>query len=101
MSVVLTPAAALDLDEAFAYISSDRLDAAENLLGRLRDAFQRIGLFPLLGAPLGIAEDDSIEPGVRFVAVEPYLVFYRPVEGGAVVLRILHARRDSLGALFE
>ena len=57
--------------------------------------------FPLLGAPLVAAEDDPVEPGLRFVVVEPYLLFYRALEDDVVILRILHARRDSLGELFE
>ena len=101
MKVVLTSAAAADLEEAFAYISSERAEAAGELLGRIRQAFEQLREFPLLGAPFGSAEDDPVEPGVRFVIVGAYLVFYRVLEDIVVILRILHARRDSLGMLFE
>jgi toxin ParE1/3/4 len=37
---------------------------------------------------------DEIAPGLRSTVVRPYVVFFRPMDGTIVVLRILHGRRD-------
>lgn len=97
--LVLTPAAAADLDEAFAYVSSERVEAAEGLLSRFRHALEQLRQFPMLGVAFVAIEDEPLRPGARFIVVEPYLVFYRVLEDAIVILRILHARRDSLGEL--
>jgi toxin ParE1/3/4 len=92
-----TPAAAADLDEAFAYTSEQNRCAASEILDRLRSAIERLSDFLELGIPLSPEDFELLAPGIRFLVVEPYLVFYRDV----VVLRILHSRRDFLGELFE
>ena len=97
--VVLTRAAADDLDEAFAYVAERRRAAALALLDEIQSAVLRLGEFPDMGAPLSPDEYELLEPGTRFVVVEPYAIFYC-VSGDAVtVLRILHVRRDFLGEL--
>lgn len=97
--VVLTRAAADDLDEAFAYVAKRNRRAAHESLDRIQAAFTNLGEFPDMGAPLSPEEFELIEPGVRFVVVEPYAVFYRVSEGAITVLRVLHLRRDFLGEL--
>jgi toxin ParE1/3/4 len=96
---VLTRAAADDLDEAFAYVAERNRSAACELLTRIDTAVRALGDFPDLGAPLSPEEFELLQPGIRFIAVEPYAIFYRASEGGATVLRILHLRRDFLGEL--
>ncbi|MFA5843506.1 MAG: type II toxin-antitoxin system RelE/ParE family toxin [Coriobacteriia bacterium] len=99
-SVRLTPAAADDLDGAFAYVGErDRRGAAE-LLDRLQDAVERLANFPEMGVTLPVEDFELLTPGIRFLVVEPYLVFYRVLDDRVVILRILHSRRDSLGGLF-
>jgi toxin ParE1/3/4 len=52
-----------------------------------------------LGVALSHEEYVFIEPGIRFITVDPYIVFYRIGAADVVVLRILHSRRDALGEL--
>jgi toxin ParE1/3/4 len=99
--VRFTSAAADDLDVAFAFVSERNRSASADLLARLREATDRLSAFPEIGTALPSEEFGFVAPGIRFVVVEPYLVFYRVTGDGVVVLRILHARQDSLGALFE
>jgi toxin ParE1/3/4 len=100
-SVRLMPAAANDLDEAFAYVSQRNRVAAVSLLGRLRSGLETIGNHPEIGVMLSPERLESLKPGIRFLAVEPYIVFYRESDRGVVVLRIMHSRRDFLGELLE
>jgi len=97
--VVLTRTAADDLDEAFAYVAERNREAALELLTRIETAVRTLGTFPGMGAPLSPEEFELVQPGIRFIAVEPYAIFYRASEGAVTVLRILHLRRDFLGEL--
>ncbi len=99
--VALTPAAADDLDEAFAYVAERNRTAALESLARIEAAVRMLGEFPEMGAPLSPEEYELLQPGIRFVVVEPYAVFYRASAGAVTVLRILHLRRDFLGELLE
>ncbi|MDZ4655060.1 MAG: type II toxin-antitoxin system RelE/ParE family toxin [Coriobacteriia bacterium] len=98
-TILFTPAAADDLDAAFAYVSERDRTAAAALLARLQDTVQHLADFPEMGVALSHEDFELIAPGVRFVVEEPYLVFYRVTDTAVVVLRILHSRRDSLGEL--
>jgi toxin ParE1/3/4 len=100
-SVRLTPAAANDLDEAFAYVSERNRGAAVRLLGRLRCGLQTLADHPEIGVALSPDGFELLTPGIRFLVVEPYIVFYRESGLGAIVLRVMHSRRDFLGELLE
>ena len=39
-------------------------------------------------------------PGVRSIAVENYIIYYR-LEGDVLIARILHGRRDQIAAWSE
>jgi toxin ParE1/3/4 len=96
------PAATNDLDEAFAYVTQRNRGAAVSLLGRLRSGLETLGNRPGIGVMLSPEGFESLKTGIRFLVVEPYIVFYREsADRGVVVLRILHSRRDFLGELFE
>ena len=99
--VALTPAAADDLDEAFAYVAERNRAAALELLARIEAAVRMLGELPDMGAPLSSEEYELLSPGVRFVAVEPYALFYRASASAVTVLRILHLRRGFLGELLS
>jgi toxin ParE1/3/4 len=99
MPVRISATAARDLEVAFAYVSERNRAAAIALTKAIRKAIVNLGDFPEMGAPLSPDEFGFIEPGVRFIVVEPYLVFYRPAADAVIVLRVLHARQDFLGEL--
>jgi toxin ParE1/3/4 len=99
LPVRMTPAAVEDLEVAFAYVEERNRRAAHELLSQFRETLSQLGEFPQIGAPLSPQEFELLEPGVRLVVVQPYVVFYRMRSDEVVVLRILHARRDSLGEL--
>lgn len=99
--VVLARAAANDLDEAFAYVAERNRQAALRSLARIEEAIRALGELPDMGAPLSSEDYELVEPGVRFIIVEPYAVFYRTSADAVIVLRVLHLRRDFLGELLE
>ena len=95
------PAATNDLDEAFAYVTRRNRGAAVSLLVRLRGGLETLGDHPEIGVMLSPEGFKSLKTGIRFLGVEPYIVFYRESDCKVVVLRILHSRRDFLGELFQ
>ena len=95
----LTDAAAADLDEAFAYVGAQNRSAATELLVALRSAVERLADLPDLGVMLSPEDFTLVTSGIRFLVVEPYVVYYRKIEDGVVILRILHSRRDYLDEL--
>ncbi|MCK8114808.1 type II toxin-antitoxin system RelE/ParE family toxin [Anaerosoma tenue] len=99
LRVVLTRAAADDLDEAFAYVAERNRQAALDTLTRVETAVRTLGEFPDMGAPLSSEEYGLLPAGIRFVVVEPYAIFYRASADTVTVLRILHLRRDFLGEM--
>ena len=101
LDVRFAPFAAADLDEAFAYVDARNKTAAEELLGRLRESVERLADFPDTGVTLSPEDYEFVAPGIRFIAVDPYVVFYRVRDHDVVVLRILHSRRDALDELMR
>jgi toxin ParE1/3/4 len=98
--VAFTRAASADIDVAFAFVSERNRAAALELLTRMEGAAKRLATFPDMGTPLPEESFGFVEPGIRFVLVDPYVMFYRATDAGVVVLRVLHSRQDSLGSLF-
>jgi len=101
LPVRFMPLAVDDVDIAFAFITERNLAAARGLEARLSEMVERLSEFPEMGAILASDSFEFATPGTRLIVVEPYLVFYRPLPEEVVILRVLHASQDSLGALFE
>jgi addiction module toxin, RelE/StbE family len=99
--VKYSPAAVDDMDEIFSYISQHNVYAAENMLEKLNSSILGLADFPNAGSVLSEDEYSLIQRGYRFIVVNPYLIFYRIMNGDTVVIhRILHGRRDYLRELF-
>ena len=90
MNVRLRPAARADLLSLHRWIAADRPAAADAMVRRLAEAFDRLADQPGLGrARL------PKHPAIRTFPVNPYLIFYETDDrGGVVIVRILHAARD-------
>jgi toxin ParE1/3/4 len=84
-----------DLVEIFLYIARDSLDAARRMHSRFEETLQTIAKQPGIGRAR-----DELTPGVRSLVSGNYIVYYREVNGGVRVLRILHGARD-IRQLFE
>lgn len=89
-----------DMDEIWDYImqAPGNPSAAENTVGRILTAVERLTMFPEMGTLL-FPEKHGAEP-YRFLVSGNYMIFYR-VRGSAIYLdRILHGRRDYPALLF-
>ncbi len=88
-AIYWTTAADLDADEIWFWVAADSPRAAHSLLSDFDDVAAGLLEFPALG----VSRED-LAPGLRSFPVKSYLIFYRPVEDGIEIVRVLHGRRD-------
>jgi toxin ParE1/3/4 len=89
-----------DLDELAKYIQRDDPSAAIRFLEAAEATFQRLAEMPELGQRQLFAKKELADLRVWQVqGFKNYLIFYRPIERGIEVIRVLHAARD-IDALF-
>ena len=89
------PQAKRDLIEHFAYIGQNNLDAANRFLVAVEEALAKLERLPGMGRVRAFRRQEL--QGIRSWVVrgfENYIIFYREVEGGIEVLRVLHGARD-------
>ncbi len=91
-----TPAADFDLEELWFYVAiKDSEKRADGLLDELAARFIKLSDFPYMGADItGEFTEDT-----RFFPVGSINIFYRPIDGGIEIYRVIHAARD-LSSLF-
>lgn len=91
MSLVrFAPAAADDLDALWIYIAKNgSREAANRQLGRVFSAIDTASNAPGIGRGR-----DELEIGCSGLPVGSLIVFYRAIEGGIEVSRVLDGRRD-------
>ena len=77
------------------YIAQDSPANADHLLDRIRETLNQLAAMPFMGQ----ARFD-LAPGLRMFPVESYLIFFRPVQNGIEVIRILHGKRNITGRFF-
>jgi toxin ParE1/3/4 len=99
--IVRRIAAKRDVARIASFIAEDSLDAAERFLEAAEASFIALARMPHMGASRRFRNP-------KFAAVrmwpikdfENYLIFYRPVEPGIEVLRVVHGARN-IEALFR
>jgi toxin ParE1/3/4 len=84
-----------DLDEIWLYIAQDNLDAADKFIRVVVSRFPKLAAMPLIGR-----HREELSPRLRSFPVSRYVVFYRPIENGIEIVRVLHGARD-FPPLFE
>jgi toxin ParE1/3/4 len=86
--VVRSELATTDLADIAEYISADSPAAAHRWLDEVDRTLQLVARFPQIGEQL-----DHLSPGSRRHCFGCYLLFYRQIEGGIELQRVLHGSR--------
>ncbi|HKO04351.1 MAG TPA: type II toxin-antitoxin system RelE/ParE family toxin [Candidatus Acidoferrales bacterium] len=86
---VLSRAAEKDLDEIWEYIAVDSLEAADRLIGKLFEAFEKLARNP----GLGHTRKDLTRLPVLFWPLGRYLVIYRGARRPLEIVGIAHGGR--------
>jgi toxin ParE1/3/4 len=96
-TILISPSARHDLAEVADYLEvAGGLATAERYLAAVGQALARLAGMPSMGSPW-----QSTHPRLQDVRAWPvpgfrkYLIFYRPLENGIDVLRVIHGARDS------
>lgn len=84
-----TPLARRDLREIWTYVAADSVSAADRLVDAIIEKCGLLATQPEMGQ-----RRPELEPRLRAFSVGNYVVFYRPVEDGIEVARVLHGARD-------
>jgi len=95
------PQARRDLAEAADYIARDSLDAARRFLDAAEAAFELLAAMPEMGTRCNFRSPTA--SGIRMWSIrgfQNYIVFYRPLDDGVDVVRVIHGARD-IQAIFN
>jgi toxin ParE1/3/4 len=85
----LTEQAEADLDEVWFHIARDSPANATRFLHRILKQSQLLAEAPRLGRVRA-----DLAPGLRSFPLGNYLIFYRQLDDGIEIVRILHGSRD-------
>lgn len=88
--VFRTRQANTDLLEIWIYIAENAPEAADQVLEAIGQRCQTVAEMPGMGR-----SRDDLAPSLRSIPEGNYVIFYRPIEGGIQVIRVLHGARDT------
>jgi toxin ParE1/3/4 len=92
----LSPLAEQDLEKIWSYVADDAsADRADRLLDAIVHRFDMLAEYPRMGRLR-----PEFGPGVRSLAVENHVIYYRE-ETELLIARVLHGRRDQAAAWQE
>ena len=89
-TVIYAPEADDDLIGMVDYIARDKTTAARDWLAQIRQTCELLATQPEMGE---IREGFGV-PGCRSFSAGNYVIFFRAVEGGIEVARVIHGSRD-------
>jgi toxin ParE1/3/4 len=89
MNFILAPSTTLDLDRLSQYFLETNIEAGERLFKALNQKFYSLTQFPNLGKPY-----PHLNPNIRGLLVEKYIIFYRVTETQVEIVRVVDGRQD-------
>ncbi len=92
--LMVSPEAEQDLVDIWCYIAEDSPSNADNYIDKLYSKAVMLAETPHLGI-----RRDELTPGLRCFPVDRYIFYYRPMENGAEIVRVLHGSRDAVTIL--
>jgi len=86
---VINILASRDLNEIADYFAENSLEAGERFFIAFNRKCQQLVAFPNSGKSYA-----SIRPDLRGISLEKYVIFYRILDDGIEILRVVSGRRD-------
>jgi plasmid stabilization system protein ParE len=87
---ILSTDADRDLDDIWAYIARDNIDAADRWIDKLFEAFEALGQSP----GMGHTREDLTPHAVLFWPVGAYLIIYRVTRRPIEIVAVTQGSRD-------
>jgi len=92
---VINVLASQDLNEIADYFAENSIEAGERFFNAFNRKCQQLVAFPNSGKSYA-----EIRPGLRGISLEGFIIFYRILDDGIEILRVVSGRRD-FPSLFE
>ena len=90
--VVQTRTSLRDINRIWDYIADTSPQRASKFVRRIKEKLALLAENPMMGRARPELADD-----LRSFRIEKYVIFYRPVAEGIIVVRIVHSRQDLEG----
>jgi len=87
--LIISPEAEQDLVDIWLYIAEDQPTNADRFLVRLEECAERVAEFNDMGI-----DRSELAQKLKSFPVDRYVLFYRPIENGIELVRVLHGSRD-------
>ena len=94
--VTRRPLAAADILDIWDHIAEGSLDQADRWVDKLDEKFGILATQPLMGRAR-----EELAADLRSFPFGRYIIFYKPVQDGIDVVRVLHSARDIDAAFGE
>lgn len=78
-----------DLMEIWVYLAARSIETVNSTIQAIGRKCQDCAEMPGIGR-----RRDDLAPGLRSISHGNYLIFYRPIDNGIEVVRVLHGSRD-------
>ena len=88
-NLVISPEAEQDLVDIWLYIAEDQPINADCFLERLEEYAERVAEFNDMGI-----DRPELASNLKSFPVDRYILFYRQIENGIELVRVLHSSRD-------
>lgn len=92
---IISPTASRDLEEIIDYFAERDIDAGERFIGEFNNKCRNLVQFPNLGRSYA-----DLATSLRGMALDGYIVFYKPADDGIEIVRVVSGYRD-LPTLFS
>lgn len=89
MNFILAPSTTRDLDRLSQYFLDTNVEAGEQLFKALNQKFYNLTQFPNLGKLY-----PHLDPNIRGLLVEKYIIFYRITATQVEIVRVVDGRQD-------
>ena len=91
---IISQPAIKDLEKIIDYFSSRNVDAGERFINEFEKKCKNLTNFPNMGRSY-----DDIKPSLRGLPLAGYIIFYRIIDDGIEIIRVVSGYRD-LESLF-
>ncbi len=92
---LISPEASQDLDKIFDYFASNNVEAGERFVLTFENKCEKLLRFPNMGRSY-----NDIEPSLRGIPLDNYIILYRLIDNGIEIVRVVSGYRN-LEYLFE
>lgn len=99
MKLRINPEVVKDLKVIRKYIAEDSPEAAQKTINQMYDRFEKLLVFPNMGADLSTIVSFSTD--YRYVISGEYIILYKLDDECISIYRVLNSKRDMVSILFN